>query len=372
MASLKQFRYKNIILYSSHQWCGNSFEYFRDHTEKFLVFLLMPRVQNSDNELHVYKRGKLVEKVPLRMSEKFFPYYFLWYWNYLWALWKYFRRDEKVYLIIAHPYNFFLGSIQKLFRNVEFVYWIADYFPPINRTLYWFERLKNFYHDGMRYACYLGDGVNKQMNGSVMNTHYRQTIMWGVDPKKITRNVNKIKLTLLYVGVVRPNVGLDVVFQFLNQHKEYKLKIIGICDPVTYVLYTSLIRDLNISKQVYFPNRFFFEKELDEMSKDCLLGLALYDTSNTSTIYYSDPGKVKAYSEMQLPVIMSKTSSIMPYIQKFHAGEVIDRTPEALYEAVIKIAKNYDAYISGLEAFNKFFYYEDYYAKHFRHLEESK
>ena len=122
---MKQFRYKNIILYSSHQWCGNSFEYFRDHTEKFLVFLLMPRVQNKDNELRVYEKGKLIEKVSLCMSEKFFPYYFFWYWNYLWALWKYFKRDEKVYLIIAHPYNFFLGSIQKLFRNVEFVYWIA-------------------------------------------------------------------------------------------------------------------------------------------------------------------------------------------------------------------------------------------------------
>ena len=40
----------------------------------------------------------------------------------------------------------------------------------------------------MRYACYLGDGVNKQMNGKVMNTPYRQTIMGG-----LTRNVYKKK-----------------------------------------------------------------------------------------------------------------------------------------------------------------------------------
>ncbi len=367
---MKQFRYKNIILYSSHQWCGNSFEYFRDHTEKFLVFLLMPRVQNDDNELHVYKRGKLVEKVPLRMSEKFFPYYFLWYWNYLWALWKYFKRDEKVYLIIAHPYNFFLGSIQKLFRNVEFVYWIADYFPPINRTLFWYEKLKKFYHDGMRYACYLGDGVNKQMNGRVMNTHYRQTIMWGVNPKRIKRNRTKISKTLLYVGVIRESVGLDVVYQFLSQHKDYRLEIVGICDLHTYNHHQQLIRDTGVGKQVHFPNRFYFDEELTRLSKTCMAGLALYTTDNTNTIYYSDPGKVKAYAEMNLPVIMSKTSSIMPYIKKFHAGEVIDRTPKALYEAVVKIARNYNSYLRGLEAFNKFFYYEDYYAHHFRHLEE--
>lgn len=368
---MKQFLYKNIILYSSHQWCGNSFEYFRDHSEKFLVFLLMPRVQNKDNELHVYHKGKLVEKVALRMSEQFFLYYFFWYWNYLWVLWKYFDRKEKVYLIIAHPYNFFLGSIQKLFRHVEFVYWIADYFPPINKTLFRYERLKKFYHDGMRYACYLGDGVNKQMNGSVMDTKFRKTIMWGVNPKKIKRNLKKIQKTLLYVGVVRESVGLDIVYRFLKEHRDYRLKVIGICDPATFVKQKQLIDDLGVSGQVYFPNRFFFDDELTELSKSCLAGLALYTTDNTNTIYYSDPGKVKAYAEMNLPVIMSKTSSIMPYIKKFHAGEVIDRTPAALFGAVKKITGKYDTYIRGLEAFNKFFYYQDYYASGFRHLEES-
>ncbi len=367
---MKQFRYKNIILYSSHQWCGNSFEYFRDHTEKFLVFLLMPRVQNKDNELHVYERGKLVEKVPLSLSENFYLYYFLWYWHYLWALWKYFKRGEKVYLISAHPYDFFLGSIQKLFRNVEFVYWIADYFPPINRVLYWYEKLKKFYHDGMRYACYLGDGVNKQMNGKVMKTPHRQTIMWGVNPKQIKRNLSKIKKILLYVGVVRDSVGLDVVYRFLKDHKDYRIKIVGICDPVTYAKQIKMIREMKVSRQVYFPNRFFYDDELNEVSKSCIVGLALYTTDNTNTIYYSDPGKVKAYTEMNLPVIMSKTSSIMPYIKRFSAGEVIDRTPQALYRAVQKIATHYESYLAGLERFNRFFYYEDYYSERFRHLEK--
>lgn len=368
---MKQFRYKNIILYSSHQWCGNSFEYFRDHTEKFLVFLLMPRVQNKDNELHVYERGKLVEKVPLRLSENFFLYYFLWYWHYIWALWIYFRPGEKVYLINAHPYNFFLGSIQKLFRNVEFVYWIADYFPPINRTLYWYEKLKKYYHDRMRYACYLGDGVNNQMNGRVMRTSFRQTIMWGVRAKHIHRNLAKIDKTLLYVGVIRESVGLDIVYQFLAAHKAYRLHIVGICDPATFSLHKKHIRDAGITQQVHFPNRFYFDDELTRLSKECLAGLALYTTDDTNTIYYSDPGKVKAYAEMNLPIIMSRTSSIMPYIHRFRAGEVIDRTPDALDHALVKIAHNYDAYLRGLEAFNKFFYYEEYYAKHFAHLEEA-
>ncbi len=360
---MKQFRYKNIILYSSHQWCGNSFEYFRDHTEKFLVFLLMPRVQNKDNVLQVYEYGKLIEEVPLLLSENFLPYYFLWYYHYIWTLFKYFKYGEKVYVITAHPYIFFLGSLQKIFRNIEFVYWIADYFPPINRVLFWYEKLKRFYHDGMRYACYLGDGVNKQMNGRVMHTPFRQTIMWGVSPKFIKRNISKISKTLLYVGVIRESVGLDVAYRFLSEHREYRLQIVGICDKATYVHQQKLIHDAGVSKQVHFPNRFYYDDELTKLSETCFAGLALYTTDNTNTIYYSDPGKVKAYAEMNLPIIISKTSSIMPYIEKFGAGEVIDRTPDALFAAVKKVIRQYPKYLRGLKKFNEYFFYERYYAK---------
>ncbi len=368
----KQFCYKNIILYTSHQWCGNTEKYFAKHTEKFFAVLLMPRVQNKDNLLRIYHFGKIVDEIPFQLSENIFLFYLRWYIHYIWMLYKYFTKGEKIYVINFHPYMFFGGSIQKLFRNVEFVFWIADYFPPINKVLVWFEKMKKYYHDRIRHACYLGDGVNKKMNGKVMKTQLRQTIMWGVDPKKMSRELSKIKYTLLYVGVVRPNVGLDIVFQFLHVHKEYKLKVIGICDAITFRHYMKMIKELGISNQVYFPNRFFFENELNKLSKECLLGLALYNTSSTSTIYYADPGKTKAYAEMQLPVVMSKTSSVMPYIMRFHAGEVIDRTPEALYEAVKKITRNYDSYLKGLNKFNSFFYYDTYYKKRFRFLEDKR
>ena len=132
-----------------------------------------------------------------------------------------------------------------------------------------------------------------------------------------------------------------------------------------------LIRDAGIQKQVHFPNRFYFDKELTQLSKTCMAGLALYTTDNTNTIYYSDPGKIKAYAEMNLPLIMSKTSSIMPYIKKYHAGEVIERTPEALFTAVTKIKRSFDSYRADLRLLITVFYYDSYYAKHFRHLEES-
>jgi len=38
---MRNFRYQNVMLYSSLQWCGNVEEYFVRHTERLVVFLLM-------------------------------------------------------------------------------------------------------------------------------------------------------------------------------------------------------------------------------------------------------------------------------------------------------------------------------------------
>lgn len=367
---MKKFRYKNILLYSSHQWCGNTKEYFIKNSEKIAVFLLMPRVQTKDNILRIYERGKLILEESTPLSENFFLYYALWYYHYIKAIFKYFPRREKLIVISAHPYVFFAMSIQMLLRNIDFVYWIADYYPPINLTMKLYEWLKKFYHNGMRYRIYLGDGVNKIMNGRVVNTQVSKTILWGVRPKNIRRDPKKIFKSILFVGVIRPNVGLEIAYDFLRIHKEFTLKVIGICDENTYKEHMQIVKKYNIRERVYFPNRFFFDEELNEISKECFAGIALYEIDNMSTIYYADPGKVKAYTEMGLPVIMSKTSSIAPYIQECQAGELVDRNPASLWAAIGKIKNNYAKYLKGVGKLNRAFDHETYYREKFLFLED--
>lgn len=357
------------MLYTSHQWCGNVEEYFAQNSQRLLAFLLMPRVQNKDNVLRIYEKGKLVKEDWIRLSENIFLYYIFWYLQYIRAIFKYVARDQKLIVISFHPYPFLFMTIQKFFRRIVFIFWIADYFPPINIPLRLFEKAKKFYHDNIDYACYLGDGVNKIMNGKIMTTQRKRTIIWGVKPKNIKRNFEKTKHTILYVGVVRSTVGLDIAYEFLKANKEYNLKVIGVCDKVLYKKQVAMIKSYGIEKQVYFPNRFFFDAGLNEISKECFVGIAVYSIDNTSTIYYADPGKVKAYTEMGLPVIMTKTSSIFPFIDKFKAGEVIERNVASFEKAIKAIQKNYGEYLRGIINFNKYFYFEDYYANSFKFLE---
>src|SRR5438046_744960 len=121
---MKQFRYKNILLYSSHQWCGNTKEYFINNTEKLVVFLLMSRIKTDANILRIYEKGKLIKEVKTPLSEHFLLYYLLWYIHYIVAIFKYFPRNEKLIVICAHPYVFFATTLQKFFRKIDFVYYI--------------------------------------------------------------------------------------------------------------------------------------------------------------------------------------------------------------------------------------------------------
>ena len=362
-------RYKNIFLHSSLQSIGNTLEYFISHTEKLVVFIVMQRVKNKGNFVRLYICGKLVKEESFILPENIFLYYLGWYIQYVKVLNKYYTKKERVFIIIFHPIFFFGMSIQKIMRNVEFVYWIMDYFPGMNLILKIYEKLKKFYHDRIIYSCYLSDAINRIMNGKILNSDNRKTVMWGVRSKGINRTFDGENFNILFVGLITESQGLEFFYEFLKLNRQYNIKIIGVCENKLYQRYKAIIKDYKIQKQVYFPNKFFSDQKLNEISKECQVGIALYNIDKYNVTYYTDPGKVKTYTELGLPVIMSNTSSIVPYILKFKAGEVVERNFGSIKATIIKVRKNYNDYLDGVAKFNKYFYFEDYYKEKFKFLE---
>lgn len=364
------FQYKNIFLQSSLQFCGNIEEYFVNHTEKLVVFIVMPRVENKDNVIRLYSYGKLIEEEPFILSENIFLYHLGWYVKYLKVLNEHCSRKEHFTAIVFHSIFFFGMSVQKLWKNIKFVYWIGDYFPGTNKIIIMFEKLKKFYHSQVTYSCYASDIINKIMNGKVLESNIRKTVMMGVKPKAIKRSFDINNFNILFVGLIKESQGLEFFYDFLKENKEYKLKVIGVCEKKLYAKYMSIIKKYNIGDQVYFPNKFFSDKELNEISRECQVGIALYDADKSNVTYYTDPGKVKTYTELGLPVIMSNIPSITPYILKFKAGEIVERNQPSLNAALRRIKKNYPKYVDGVEKFNRYFYFEDYYKERFKFLEK--
>ncbi len=370
MDMIVKSRYNNLFMVSSLQFCGNIEEYFSQHCEKLVAFIVMPRLKNKGNLLRVYKYKKLTLEQKVWSSENIFLYYLSWYIFHIFFILKYFSRNEKLVVYSPHPISFFAMSLQKLIRNITFIYFVGDFFPPTAFSLRLFEKLKKFYHDGIPYATYLSDKINKQMNGDILDTAYRKTVMWGVKPKHIQRNLPSSICSLLFVGLIKPGQGLESLLLFIKNYKDYKLNIIGNCSNDFYKKYQQKIKNYGIQSRVFFPNKFFSDRELDSVSKTCHIGIALYATSNKSSTFYTDPGKVKAYTEMGLPVVMSNTSAVVPYVKKFNAGKIVTLHEKSIEAALLAIKENYEYYKKGVEAFNNFFYYESYYKKKFNFLEK--
>ena len=358
-------------MYASLQFCGNIEKYFVKHTEKLLVYIVMPRLKNKFNLIRIYHRGKMQQEIKARSSENIFLYYLLWFYYHWYILLNFFSFNEKFYVLVGHPVSLFGLTFQRLVRrNAKFMYWIGDYFPQGGIAIQLFEKVKKHYHGRVDFVSYLSDGINKVFNnGKVVSANNKKTVMWGVEPKNVQRNFPKDAFTILFIGLIKDSQGLEFMFDFLKKHKDYKLNIIGICDDKLYESYIKTIRRLGISSQVYFPNQFFSDEDLKEISKKCHIGVALYNVDKSNPTYYTDPGKVKAYAEMLLPVIMSDTSGIASFVKKFRSGIVIDQSPSDLAKAFREIKNNYQEYILGLNKFNKYFYYEEYYRKAFKFLE---
>lgn len=358
-------------MYASLQFCGNIEEYFVEHTEKLVVFIVMPRQQHKDNLIRLYKKGKLVESKRITLSKNIFLYYFLWYFYHVFFMLKYFSRQEKFFAITFHPISFFGMRFQKVLRKIGYVYWIGDYFPPVNLSLRLFEKLKKYYHDRIHYTCYLSDRINRKLNGIILDTPLRKTVMWGVNARYIKREANMHNFSFLFVGQITDSQGLDFFYKFLKSHKEYSIKIIGICSKILYERHRKLIKDCNIGSRVYFPNKFFSNEELEEISKSCHVGVALYKVSKLNATYYTDPGKIKTYAQLGLPILMSNISAIARYVKKYNAGEVIALDKRSIHEGIIKIRNNYEGYSKGIVKFNQFFYYKTYYKRLFSFLENN-
>lgn len=367
---MSEIYYKNIFLYSSLQFTGNVEEYFAEHSEKLVAFVLMPRQQPNSSLIRLYKKGKLIEEKRVKFFNNVFLYYLLWYIYQLYFLFKYFPKKEKITAITFHPNTLFGITLQRSMRNVEFVYWVADYFPPVSKFFIIYEKIKFFYNNRLKYVCYLSDKINEIMNGKLINSAERKTIMWGLLPANIRRGINKNSFTILFVGVIRESQGLEFVFEFLRVHKEYSIKIIGAGENNLFDKYKKIIKDNKIEDRVYFPNRFFLQPELEKISKTCQVGIAMYDVDKASATYYTDPGKVKTYASLGLPVIMSNVSAVAPYVSEFGSGRVIEKSDEKLYEALFEIKNNYSKYLEGVNKFNKYFNFETYYKKSFKFLEQ--
>ena len=367
---LTHFRYHTIFMYGSLQSVGHTMDYFIKHTEKLVVYIIMPRVNGSSNYLQVYEKGVLIEKKEVVSSTNIFLYYFLWWYHQNLFLLQYFSRSEQVLVFGGHPVAFIGMSVMKLLRRLKYAYWIGDYYPPVHWSLILFEKLKKYYHDRISVTYYLSDRINNIYNGKVVTLPNKKTVMWGVKPYTGSKKQITSPFKLLFVGVIRPSQGVEDLLLFIKNTSKVQLSIIGVCETALYKEYIHSIKEYNIVDRVWFPNTFVSDEELKKLSIRHHVGIALYEKGEHTATHYTDPGKVKTYIELGLPVIMTNTSAIAPYIKQYMAGELVEEVVE-LPEVLERMKRRYDVYQKGVHAFAQYFEYEKYYNQALAVLEKA-
>jgi glycosyltransferase involved in cell wall biosynthesis len=373
MKNRNDFRYESVFALASFQFCGHIDEYLIANTRRLCLMYVLPRFGEQRYVIRRYEEGRLIEERSLKSSQNIFLYYWLWFWHHNAELFRFTKWSrERTLVFCGHPVCFFGMSLMKLLRKLSYLYWIGDYFPNKSFVIRAFERVKRFYHDHASFTYYLSDAINRKMNnGKVRAESGHRTLMWGMRrfSEQERECANTTSRRLLFVGLVRDGQGIEDVLDFLADNRDFTLSIVGVAANGYENNVEKMIADRRLSDRVYFPNRFHSQEELLAIAGESIAGLALYSIGEENFTHYADPGKVKAYIEMNLPVVMTRISEVVPFIEKFHAGVVVDG-PESVGDAVRKIVREHWLYNEGVRRFNEHFEYTRLYADAFCPVEE--
>lgn len=347
---VRTFRYENVFAQASFQFCGHIDEYLIAHTRYLGLLSFQTRFGTGGHLFRRYEEGRLVEERTFAFSPSCLGYY-----GGMLRLWHReldaFRRGKsEVTAVFTHP----LLAFGKMFRrNVRTFFWQWDHFPDGSPKSRLFNAFARFYAP----RCTVYRPLTRAI-GKAVGLPDAPPLMLGVKPP--SRFGDSQSNRLLLVGQLRKGQGVEAVLGFLAAHPDYTLSLMGASANGFGAEIRRFLADRKLEGRVFFPDRFVSEDALRDEAATCFAALALYDTAPNNLTHYADPGKVKSSIEMGLPVVMTRISGIVPFIERFHAGEVID-TLDDLPAALSRIRRDPASYFAGCRAFAAHFEYGRYY-----------
>jgi glycosyltransferase involved in cell wall biosynthesis len=98
--------------------------------------------------------------------------------------------------------------------------------------------------------------------------------------------------------------------------------------------------ELGAADHVTFHGFISDQRRIDEILRQCDIGVAIYLDDPNAPMIYGDPAKVKRYLAAGLAVITSAVAVIAPEIEQFQAGRVVTNNKDEFCRAVRELAEN--------------------------------
>lgn len=349
---------------------GNVAEYFIKNSKEFYLYLFPPSYKNQPTKFTYYREGKVFK------SEELFFYkgnnkiliHLFYYLYYFYIISKY--NIKNTYIIFYFPIYLFFSSVIKLFTNNKFVFWIWDYFPNTSNALNFYNKIVKHYNDRLQHVIYLSPNLKQiyaNNSAPASKQKVRQVVSFGIKDLEIKSNPKKN--TVGYIGNLRPGQGLEFLLEAARINKKLSIDFIG-DGPLREDLERK-VKLNKLSKRVKFYG-FVTNEELYTIISRWQIAIAPYIPNKNNPTMYTEPGKIKLYIELGLPVIMTKVSYIYKDLVKYNAGIVIAFNQESFLNALERLQKNYKKYKTGVAMYKKANLYEEYYAKKFNFLENNE
>lgn len=262
------------------------------------------------------------------------------------------KKKFDVYIGVDNL-NAFHGLVLKFFGRVKkVVYYTIDYFPTRFENIL----LNKIYHALDKVCVRLADetwnvsGVmaearekNNNMDRHIYNRQHTVPIGIWYDqaPRKPLHKIDTHKL--IFVGHLLAHMGVDLAVEALPSIRKHipgiTLSIIG--GGIEEAHLKQLVKKLGVSDAVRFYGWVRDRKRLEQIMSDGAVGLATFNTLILDEkVKNADPGKIKDYMLLGMPVITTNAISTAKEIQKRKCGIVIQYKKEKLASAVVQLLGN--------------------------------
>ncbi len=148
------------------------------------------------------------------------------------------------------------------------------------------------------------------------------------------------KKKLIFVGQLLPHMGVELVVktmpEIIKKIPDVKLEIIGGGEQKKYLM--GLAKGLKIQKNIKFWGWVRDRRKLEKIMSDGAVGLATFNTEILDEkVKNADPGKIKDYMLLGMPVIVTEAISNTDEIKKKRCGIVIRYKNSDLVSAVVQL-----------------------------------
>lgn len=226
------------------------------------------------------------------------------------------------------------------------IFYTIDYTPVryknsfLNRLYFWLDRTAVI-HSDVVWNLSIKMSEEREKNGIPTRFRKKQIVVpMGTEGNIVPVPFKQVRrFHVAHMGHLIPKQGVAMLIHALSRISKkipaIHIDILGGGEEESNL--KILAKTLNVSHLITFHGYIKNHDDLIRRLSLCAVGVAPYEDAPDNCVRNTDSGKVKAYLDAGLPVIVTKVPEIWKELEYNKAGIGVDYTEQSLADAVIKL-----------------------------------